>query len=341
MRASLTTAGERVGIDCDVAWVAELLEEASAGHLESFDPARAETVTVRVEVEHEPFAIDDWPVLTRGAWYREGGAVVVADACTSGFDLRLEMESDRGQPHPVFTFRWRPPRTSRVANLALRSRFILLARAALLQYPALWAAGLRGRAPLHVSACTVASADPATVVLAGPGGVGKSTLLAAEMAAGGTATSDNLCVSDGSEVWGVVEPLRLELDPHHGGEAGRRMPFGRRETTFDGRVPSLVPNHVLVLRRGQGERPGVAPAASETAARSLVAGTYVAGELRRYWGLAATLAAGTGAGPVHPPVIDVAAALAGATTCLDVTLARRPGARLGDLLHPTEALSCT
>ena len=47
----------------------------------------------------------------------------------------------------------------------------------------------------------------------GPGGVGKSTLLAAELAGGGRATSDNLCVSDGREVWGLVEPLRLEVGP--------------------------------------------------------------------------------------------------------------------------------
>ena len=66
---------------------------------------------------------------------------------------------------------------------------------------------------------------------------------------------------------------------------------------------------------------------------------YVAGELLRYWGLAATLAAGTGAGPVHPPVAEVAARLADSATCLDVALARRPGARLADLLEVTEALS--
>jgi hypothetical protein len=339
VRASLTTAGERVGIDCDVAWVAELLEEGAAGQLASFEPARPDTLTVRIEANHDPFSVDDWPVLTRGAWYRDGGgSVVVADACTSGFDVWLQSDTD----HPVFTFRWRPPRTSRVANLALRSRFVLLARAALVQYPALWAAGLRGRAPLHVSACTVGAAPAATsVVLAGPGGVGKSTLLAGELAAGGRAASDNLCVSDGSEVWGVVEPLRLELGPGQQGQAGRRMPHGRHETNFDGRVPSLVPNHVLVLRRGQGERPEVAPATSETATRSLVAGTYVAGELRRYWGLAATLAAGTGSGPVHPPVGDVAQTMARRTTCIEVILARRPGARLADLLELTEAVSCT
>lgn len=338
MRASFTTAGERVGIDCDVAWVAELLEEAAAGQLASFDPARPDTLTVRIEANHDSFPVEDWPVLTRGARYREGGgSAAIADVCTSGFDLRLQLEGD----HPVFTFRWRPPRTSRMANLALRSRFVLLARAALVQYPALWAAGLRGRAPLHVSACTVGPGSTTSVVLAGPGGVGKSTLLAGELSAGGRATSDNLCVSDGCEVWGLVEPLRLELGSDHRGPAGRRMPHGRNETNFDGRVPSLVPNHVLVLRRGQGERPEVAPATSETAARSLVAGTYVAGELRRYWGMAATLAAGTGAGPVHPPIGDVAQVMARRTTCTEVALGRRTGARLADLLELTEAVSCT
>jgi hypothetical protein len=338
VHAMLTTAGERVGIDCDIAWVAELLEEASAGQLREADAAERPTVAVRIEASRAAFPADDWPLLTRGAWYRHGlGEVVVRDACTSGFDLMLQTAPAGQDVEPVFTFRWRPPRSTHVANLALRSRFVLLARAALLQYPAMWAAGLRGRAPLHVSACT---AGAARVVLAGPGGVGKSTLLAAELARGGRATSDNLCVSDGTEVWGLVEPLRLEALSGQKPPAGRRMPHGRRETNFDGRVPSLVPNHVLVLRRGQGERPKVAPVSPELAARSLVAGTYVAGELRRYWGLAATLGAGTAAGPVHPPIAEVAQALAGRATCTEVALGRQPGDRLADLIHPTEAVSC-
>jgi hypothetical protein len=38
----------------------------------------------------------------------------------------------------------------------------------------------------------------------------------------------------------------------------------------------------------------------------LVAGTYAAGELRRYWQFCATLALATGMGPAHPPVSEVA-----------------------------------
>ena len=67
-----------------------------------------------------------------------------------GFDLRLRC----GPEGVELTYRWRPPARDRAAAWALRSRFHLLARAVLMQYPALWWAGTRGRAPLHASACT-------------------------------------------------------------------------------------------------------------------------------------------------------------------------------------------
>jgi hypothetical protein len=46
----------------------------------------------------------------------------------------------------------------------------------------------------------------------------------------------------------------------------------------------------------------------------------MAGELRRFWAFAATLAAGTGAGPAHPQVLDVAAAFAARLPCARLTL---------------------
>jgi hypothetical protein len=62
----------------------------------------------------------------------------------------------------------------------------------------------------------------------------------------------------------------------------------------------------------------------------------MAGELRRYWSFAATLAAGTGAGPAHPPLADTASMFAKSLPCYVLTLGPRPRARLSDLLDVVE-----
>jgi hypothetical protein len=318
MVRTLCSAGELVEIECEPDWVADLLDEACRGALAGGPRARG-SLTIRVESERRPFAVEGWEPLTRGAW-RRPGMVVVENACASGFDLQLSCTRERA----VFVFRWRPRAAERAASLALRSRFLLLARAALLQYPVLWWAGVHGRPPLHAVVCTAGAATP---LLAGPGGVGKSTLLAAELAAGGAATSDNLCVADGRAAWGLVEPMRVP------GWRGRRMPHGRVEAAMTGRVPHLAPDRVVVLRRGLDGTARLRSATPRDAARSMVTGTYMAGELRRYWALAATLSAGTGLGPAQPPVDSVAAAFAAGLPCLELVLPARPGPRLADLLE--------
>jgi hypothetical protein len=62
----------------------------------------------------------------------------------------------------------------------------------------------------------------------------------------------------------------------------------------------------------------------------------MAGELRRYWSFAATLALGTGLGGSHPQVQDIADTLSTRLPCLQVTLGDRPGAPLRELLSATE-----
>ena len=61
----------------------------------------------------------------------------------------------------------------------------------------------------------------------------------------------------------------------------------------------------------------------------------MAGELRRYWAFAATLALGTGLGGNHPPVQAIADMLSSRLPCLQVTLGDRPGAPLRELLAST------
>lgn len=325
MHGFLDTAGERLEIECSLPWVAELIAEGSAGELRRVEASDA-SVRVRVESDRRAFQTDGWQLLTRGAWGR-GGEVVVEDVCTAGFDLHLRCAPDLAE----FTYRWRPPARDRIAAWVLRSRFHLLARAVLMQYPALWAAGIRGRAPLHASACIAGGSIP---LVTAPSGIGRSTVIFAELESGGRATGDNVAVGDGTTVWGLVEPIRVE------GVGGRGMPHGRQEAPMRGRVEELVPDSLVVLERLPAAEPSILACSPVRAGRALVTSTYMAGELRRYWAFAATLSAGTGLGPAHPPVMGVASAFAAKLRCFSVVLGRRPGARFPQLVGAPEVEAC-
>jgi len=327
MRGLLHTAGERVELTCAVSWIADVITEGAASQLISPDGA---TPDVRVVVERDSAAFDvaGWRVLTRDAWCRPGH-VVIRNACSSGLDLRVTA----GEPTLEVTARWRPSGSGRAVAAVLRARARLLLRAVLLQYPALWRSQQRDRAPLHASVCTLATAAARTVLLAGPGGVGKSTLVHRELLSGAVPTCDNVCVSDGQRTWGLVEPLRLPAEMHAG--KGRRMPYGRREAAWPRRTDQMTPDLLVVLARGT--MPGVTRCDPALAARHLTAGTYMAGELRRYWAFAATLALGTGLGGVHPPVQHIAQELSARLPCLQVNLGDRSGAPLRDLLSAPTA----
>jgi hypothetical protein len=319
----LTSAGERLGIECAIPWVSELVREASDGSFTGGDPDTAR-IRIRVEQHRDAFHTGDWEPLARGVAGRDG-SMVLRNLLSSGFDLRVDPSADGGIV--AFTFRWRPPHRERAMALAMRSRFHLLARAVLLRYPALWWAGTRGKAPLHAAVCT--AGERRTVLLVGSDGVGNSTLVNLELAGGGSAICDNLCVSDGVTAWGVVEPPRVE----DGG--GRRMPHGRAERSMPNRLLSMVPDRIVLLRQGRDETGSVGTCRPGVVERSLVASTYMARELRRYWAFAATLALGTGIGPAHPPVAQVASALASRLPADMVTLPNFPGPRLAELLDRT------
>ncbi len=323
MDAELVQAGERLRLHAGPAWVAELLDEAAAGEWRPPSTHRPDVVVV-VEGRTTPFDVRGWEPLTRGA-FRRAGACVLIDACGSCFDILVETEpgADGESPTVRLTARWRPPVRERLAALVLRARFQLLVRAVLVQYPALWRAGLRRRVPLHASAVDLEGGVP---LLAGPGGVGRTSVLAAAARSGGRPCSDNLVVGDCWRVHGLVEPMRSESGQ------GRRMPHGRREEPLPGRVRDLAPDRIVILRRGSGATAAVARLDPVRAARVLTAATYMAGELRRYWPLAATLAMATGLGPAHPPVSETAHDLAGRLPATELTLARTPGDDVTGLL---------
>ncbi|GAA1256175.1 hypothetical protein [Oryzihumus leptocrescens] len=321
MRATMVQAGEQVLLDCQPPWLSRLLAEACGDALRRDAGDTDPDVHLVVTGDRSPFAVAGWAPLTRGAVHRDR-SVVMTNACGSGFDVRVDVLGADVHPKVRVEARFRPPAREQLAAWGLRSRFHLLVRAALVQYPALWVAGTRGRVPLHAAAVMVGD-DVA--LLAGPGGVGRSTLLLRSLEDGGLACADNLCVSDGTRVHGLVEPMRVV------GAGGRRMPHGRSERSLPHRVDSLTPTRLVVMRREERGRPAVSAIDPARAASVLAAGTYMAGELRRYWPFAATLALGTGTGPAHPDVTSVARTLA-ALPAVELTLGPPPAPSLAEML---------
>jgi hypothetical protein len=319
MRA-FTTAGERFAVDCAVPRLLDLLAAGTGGELVEATAAGA-TVHLEVEADRRPFSRAGCTLIGRGVWATPH-FVLITDACSSGFDLRIE---PRGSTVHVMA-RYRPRPAIRAANVLLASRFRLLTAQTLLHYPALWWASRRGRVPLHVS---VTSGPGGVIMIAGPSGVGKSTLLAAGLSHGEIATADNVCACDAHTAYGLVEPLRVQ-----DGSRGPAAPHGRTEVSLTGRVPCLEPDRLVVLRRAAaGEDSVVRSLSAEEAARELVTGTYMAGELRRFWPFAATLALATGLGPAHPDVGGVAAALAARLPCVEMRVAEGAAAPIGELLR--------
>jgi hypothetical protein len=148
--------------------------------------------------------------------------------------------------------------------------------------------------------------------------VGKSTVLFRLLGEGAVATADNLCCADSTSCFGLLEPLRVGAVRTGPGRAGTATSHGRHEQPLPSRRSRLVPDRVVVLERGP--RTEIAEIAPDEAARVLVAGTYAAGELRRYWAFAATLGLATGCGPAHPAIAEVAARYAERLPCLRIRI---------------------
>lgn len=307
MNALLRAAGLSLVVRSDLGWASQLLTE-ELGH--ELRPVDAEPGDVRIVVEGERTRFDTrgWEPVTGDSWARDG-AVVLEDVCASGFSLLVVPRADSLSVHA----RWTPTGSGRGTSHAGRTGFHAVALAVLLQYPALWWAGLLGRAPVHGSVVTLGEATP---LLTGATGVGKSTLVAAALTRGERAVSDNLCVSDGLDAFGALEVHRAALVPPQSSPVPTEPPVPAAER--------LRPDRVVVVRRGSGDRGVIRALDPAIAVRSLVGGVYVAPQLRRYWGFAAALALGLDLGPVHPPVEVVAQTLATGMPCFELVLPVRP-----------------
>ena len=321
---SLVSAGSRVHVEAETR--AGLDDVAAAAGVKSLAPATSGTphdVRLVLERGREPFKPGARPV-TRGVSVAPDGTTTIDDVGGSGHAQQWSCTGDE----LVVRTRWCPAPGALAARHALRTRFRALRGQVLLHHPVLWWAAVRGLAPLHVSVLDI---DGTSVLLAGPGGVGKSSLVARELAAGGRAVCDNLAVSDGTTTFGLSEPLKLP--PEAGSPSdGPVAPHGRRERPWPERLPALRPQLVVVLRRGDAALATVRPTTAAAACRELVAGTFTAGELRRFWPLAASLALATDRGPAVPPVEAVAARLVQDLPCVEVRLGRIPGDPLRALL---------
>jgi hypothetical protein len=317
-----SSAGETVAVHSELPWVRRLVHRA-IGEPDT-SPARSSsggpTVRLRVEASRAAFSRDGLRPLTRGA-YTDGTRTLLANAGGAGFDLLVT-----AQEVLDVVARYRPSVPTRAANCLLGSRFGLLAGQVLVHYPVLWRAGWRGRVPLHAS---VLGTTEGTPLIAGPGGVGKSTVLSKLTTTPGdgptAATADNLCAADEWRCFGLAEPLRTDAP----GERGRRVSHGRVERPLPGRAPVLAPDRLVVLERGA--RTEITPLEPEEAARVLTTGTYAAGELRRFWAFAATLALATGRGPAHPPIDGVSRRYAERLPCLRVRVGDRDAITAGQL----------
>jgi hypothetical protein len=320
-RLSLVTAGARVELR-DVTGHQLRSVARAAGVAGSATTLRGDAdVRVSVDRGHHGFVLDGLRPVTRGV-EAGGGKVLLRSVGGSGFDQVWDLRHDTLEVRS----RWVPGPLERGATV-LQSRHQALRAQVLLHYPALWWAGSRGLAPLHVS---VLELDGVVVLLAGPGGVGKSTLVAQAVAEGARATCDNLAVSDGTTAHGLRESMRLEVGTQPAGQAGRATTHGRRELAWDSQVPSLRPDLVVVLRRGDGPR--LRTVDPDVAQRALVAGTFAAGELRRFWTLTAVLGLATGRGPVVPAVEETARRLCTRLPCVELELGDRPGPSLREML---------
>jgi len=277
----------------------------------------------------EASAHESWDAgvpVARGASRLADGSVLFRSAGGSGYRQRWQLLDGTLRVESA----WAPSAKELAAARALPARSRALRGQVLLHHPVLWWAALQGLAPLHVS---VVDVDGTVVALAGPGGVGKTTLVAGELTRSAQVACDNLAVSDGVVAYGLREPLRVPADDVTAIASGPRAAHGRRESHGTPTVPALRPDAVVIVRR-DGHAPRLRTITPDIAHRALVAGTLAAGELMRFWPTTAVLGLATGQGPVLPAVEECARRLVDRVPCHELQLGPTRQATLREMLSP-------
>jgi hypothetical protein len=157
-------------------------------------------------------------------------------------------------------------------------------------YPSAWLARRRdGAALLHASAVELGGHG---LLVAGPGGVGKSSLAAAALALGGRLVSDNLVLATTQRVRGWHEPVRLAAGAATPGltDLGGNGWHGRRDHALatDRWTPSVRPSLVVLPQLADVTAVRPEQDAGPWAGRLLALGA-LAGELTRWPAFAAAL----------------------------------------------------
>ncbi len=174
----------------------------------------------------------------------------------------------------------------------------------LVYYPAFWwNETVRGCHPIHAAGVVT---DRGAVVLAGPSGVGKSTLSVALAASGCAFLSETFLLHRGTEVWPVREPILLDdFSRHWLGDAmagleplGRNFVFERQGYHCLSGLAERGRAAVLLVPR-RAPQTYLRPIAAVEAHRRLSAGGQLIRDQRRYAAFAAALEALAGRGLVE------------------------------------------
>lgn len=163
----------------------------------------------------------------------------------------------------------------------------------LVYYPAMWWHETQtGAHPLHAAAV---AGERGALVLAGPSGVGKSTLTVALTVAGGIPLSETFVLHRGREVIAVPEPVLLDAWSRVWlGEAVEALDRAPGRFVFDrqgyhvGQPAQQAPAVALVLPR-RGTPVGAAVITAAEAQRRISGGHQLIKDMRRYWAFAAAL----------------------------------------------------
>lgn len=163
----------------------------------------------------------------------------------------------------------------------------------LVYYPAMWwHETQRGAHPIHAAGVL---GERGALVLAGPSGVGKSTLTVALTAAGGVPLAETFLLHRGATMIAMPEPVLLDdwsrawlgAAPRGLTQVPGRFVFGRSGFHLDEPAGRAEAAAIVVPRRATPT--GVAPLTAKEAQRRISGGHALIKDMRRYWAFAAAL----------------------------------------------------